>query len=65
MIAAIVFPPNPEALAYDLEQQAREGLKRGLRLYSNGRQFALLPRPAKGWMLWRSTTKPETPPCAA
>lgn len=52
MPTAIIFPANPEALVYDLAEQAMQGARDGLKLYSNGRQFALLPKPAKGWALW-------------
>lgn len=52
MPTAIIFPANPEALVYDLAEQARKGAQDGLKLYTNGRQFALLPKPARGWALW-------------
>jgi len=49
---------------FDLTEQAREGIRRGLRLYTNGRQMALLPKPAKGWSLLAVKTKPTAPEAA-
>lgn len=67
MISAIFLPPNPEATVFDLTEQVREALQRGLRLYTNGRQMALLPKPAKGWALFAIKVRPTqpTPPEAA
>lgn len=52
MIAAVFFPPNPEALVFDLLEQAEQAKCAGLRLYTNGSRFALLPHPVAGWALW-------------
>lgn len=52
MIAAIFFPPNPEGLVFDLLEQASQAKRAGLRLYTDGQRFALLPRPIDGWALW-------------
>lgn len=52
MPTAIIFPEAPEALTYDMEALVRTHARPGLRLYTNGRQFALLPKPARGWALW-------------
>lgn len=54
MISAIFFPPNPEALVFDLIEQTRPAQRAGLRLYTDGQRFALLPRPIAGWALWGS-----------
>lgn len=59
--AAIFLPADPEACAFDLVELAREGLKKGLRLYTNGRQLALLPRPARGWALFAAKLAPTQP----
>lgn len=50
---AILFPENPEALSFDIQAEAAAAASAGLKLYSNGKRFALLParmieRPA-GW----------------
>lgn len=52
MIAAVFFPADPEALIFDLVEQARQAQRTGLRLYTNGLRFALLPHPVAGWALW-------------
>lgn len=52
MIAAVFFPPNPEALVFDLLEQAEQAKRTGLRLYTDGSRFALLPNPLAGWALW-------------
>lgn len=52
MLTAIFFPANPEALAYDLEAQARAAMGDGMKLYTDGSRFALLRRPIKGWALF-------------
>lgn len=52
MPTAIIFPPNPEGLVFNMVAEAAQGIRQGLRLYTNGRQFALLPRPIPGWVLW-------------
>lgn len=66
--AAVIFPPNPEAAVFDLIEEALAARNAGQRLYTNGRQMALLPRPCKGWALVaarpRRTAEP-TPPEAA
>lgn len=53
MIAAVFFPAQPDALVFDLVEQAHQAQRAGLRLYTNGERFALLPRPLAGWVLWR------------
>lgn len=60
MISAVFFPIDPEALVFDLHQQALAAMRAGLKLYTNGQQFALLPRPMKGWVLFKGATQ-----CAA
>lgn len=66
MLAAVFFPTDPEASVFDLTEQARDGIRRGLRLYTNGRQMALLPKPLKGWALFAVKHNPNgNPPCAA
>lgn len=52
MIAAVFFPPNPEALVFDLLYQAEQAKRAGLRLYTDGSRFALLPHSVAGWALW-------------
>lgn len=54
MIAAIFFPADPEALVFDLVEQAEQARRAGLDLYTDGRRFALLPHPLAGWSLWRT-----------
>lgn len=44
-------PDTPLADALSQASQA-QAIHQGLRLCCNGRQFALMPRPAKGWALW-------------
>lgn len=51
MIAAVFFPADRLPENFDLAAIAFAAQKAGLRLYSNGRQHALLPRAAKGWTL--------------
>lgn len=48
-VAAVFLPANPEAPVSDLVEQARAWLKPGLRIYTNGRQLAVLPARAPGW----------------
>lgn len=52
MIAAVFFPAQPDALVFDLVAQAQQARRAGLKLYTNGRQFALLPRAFPGWAIW-------------
>lgn len=52
MIAAVFFPIDPEARVFDQVEQARQAQRAGLRLYTNGQRFALLPHPIAGWALW-------------
>ena len=52
MIAAIFFPIDPEAQVFDLVEQASQAKRTGLRLYTDGTRFALLPHPINGWVLW-------------
>lgn len=51
MIAAVFFPADHLPESFDLQNLAVSAWRAGLRLYSNGRQHALLPRPKKGWTL--------------
>ena len=62
--AAVFFPVDPEQSPFDLIDAARKGLGEGLRLYTNGRQAALLPKPVKGWVLF-GLRVPKDPTCAA
>lgn len=62
--AAIFLPTNPEATVFSMTDLAIEGMRSGLRLYTNGRQLALLPKPAPGWALFAIKTKPTTPEAA-
>lgn len=64
MPAAVFFPIDPEQSPFDLIDVVRQGLGEGLRLYTNGRQMALLPKPVKGWALF-GLSVPKEPPCAA
>lgn len=64
MPAAVFFPVDPEQSPFDLVNVVRKGLGDGLRLYTNGRQMALLPKPLKGWALF-CLRMPKEPPCAA
>ena len=63
--SAVFFPVNPEANSFDLVQLANDSLRAGLRLYYNGRQFALLPKPAKGWALFTARLIQDSAPCRA
>jgi len=54
MLAAVFFPVDPEGLVFDLERTARQAMRSGLRLYTDGRRFALLPSPLPGWALFGS-----------
>ena len=66
MIAAIFLPADPEARPFDLIPIVEDGIARGLRLYTNGRQFALLRKPLNGWAKFGIATKSDaTPPEAA
>jgi len=65
MISAVFFPVDPEARAFDLVQQANAAMLAGLRLYTNGRQFALLPKPVKGWALFAARLVKDVAPCRA
>jgi len=49
MIAAVFFPADRMPENFDLTQIAFDAYRAGLRLYSNGRQHALLPKPMEGW----------------
>lgn len=49
MITAVFLPQNVQATEYDLQDIARNAIKAGLQLYTNGRLMALLPRPLAGW----------------
>ncbi len=63
MPAAVFFPIDPEKSPFDLIDVVRKGLGEGLRLYTNGRQMALLPKPQKGWALF-GLAEPKKPPCS-
>ncbi len=63
--AAVFLPVDADARPFDLIPVVEEGIAKGLRLYTNGRQFALFRRPIKGWAPFAIAVKPETPPCAA
>lgn len=71
MISAVFFPIRPEALAFDLVQEARAAIKSGQKLFSNGHQLALLPAnrqkdwEKRGWQVFGANTRREDPPCAA
>jgi len=49
MIAAVFFPADHLPEDFDLHATAVSAWRAGLQLYSNGRQFALLPKPVAGW----------------
>jgi len=49
MIAAVFFPADRLPDDFDLSAIAFSAWRAGLRLYTNGRQHALLPRPLNGW----------------
>lgn len=51
-VSAVFFPPEPESRVDDLVAQERAALRPGLRLYTNGAQFALLPQATRGWALF-------------
>lgn len=59
--AAVIFPPNPEAAAFDLIEEALAARNSGQKLYTNGRQMALLPRPCKGWALVAARPRAAAP----
>ena len=63
MLAAVFFPVDPEADTFDLVQQANDAMRAGLRLYTNGRQFALLPKPMNGWALFGARVVTQEVPC--
>ena len=48
-VSAVFLPAQPEAPVADLVEQASAWLKPGLRLYTNGRQLAVLPAMLPGW----------------
>ena len=54
MISAVFFPSpeNPEILMCGLQATALQAMRSGLRLYTNGQRWALLPRPLPGWALF-------------
>lgn len=64
-VAAVFFPADPEDRTFDLVPQAAAAVSAGLRLYTNGRQFALLPKPANGWALFAARVTPKDSPCRA
>ncbi len=66
-LSAIFYPIDPEASVCDLVNETRAGMLAGLRLYTDGKRFALLPRPLNGWALFGTTiTQPrKESPCAA
>lgn len=54
MISAVFFPAldSPDTLMCDLQATALQAMRSGLRLYTNGQRWALLPRPLPGWALF-------------
>ncbi len=48
-VCAVFFPAEPESRVCDLLKQASEARRPGMKLYTNGRQFALLAKPRSGW----------------
>lgn len=50
MIAAILFPKDPDASSFDLQAIAIDAYNSGMKLYTNGRQLALMPRQISGWV---------------
>jgi hypothetical protein len=48
-VAAVFLPAQPEATVCAAVEQAAGYLKPGLRLYTNGRQLAVLPAMLPGW----------------
>ncbi len=53
-ISATFLPrlDNPDMLLCDLQATALQAARAGLRLYTNGQRWAMLPRPRPGWMLF-------------
>jgi hypothetical protein len=54
MIRAIFLPrlDNPDMLLCDMQATALQALRAGLRLYTDGQRWAMLPRPLPGWILF-------------
>lgn len=50
-LAAVFFPADHLPESFDLQAIAVRAWRAGLRLHTNGRQYALLPRPVRGWTL--------------
>ena len=48
-VAAVFFPAVPEATVPEAVEQTIAYLKPGLRIYTNGRQLAVLPGMLPGW----------------
>ncbi len=48
-VAAVFFPAVPEATVIEAVESTIAYLKPGLRLYTNGRQLAVLPGMLPGW----------------
>lgn len=48
-VAAVFFPSAPEATVTEAVESTIAYLKPGLRLYTNGRQLAVLPGMLPGW----------------
>lgn len=48
-VSAVFLPAQPDAAVIDLLQQAHVWLRPGLRIYTNGRQLAVLPAMLPGW----------------
>lgn len=61
-VAAVFFPSDPEDRTFDLVPQAAAAVRAGLRLYTNGKQFALLPKPVNGWALFAAKTIAQQAP---
>lgn len=53
MISAIFFPRlDGEILFCDAQALAMKALQNGLRLYTDGKRWALLSKPLPGWALF-------------
>lgn len=59
MLTAVFFPADHLPENFDLQEIALRAWRAGLQLYTNGRQYALLPRPTRGWHAAN-----EAPTCA-
>ena len=64
MIRAVFLTANPEATVFSVTEAALQGMQAGLRLYTDGRRMALLPKKLPGWALLAVKTKPTEPEAA-